>query len=218
MELTTPRKSILQPIERLSEILFGLIMVLTFTGSLSVATADRGEVRLMLIGALGCNLAWGIIDAIMYLMSCLNEHGMSIRAALAVRGARTQEEAHAVIRENVPGVVAAELTPELMERIRHRVAGIDIKHEARWFTRDDIRGAAGVFLMVVVATLPVVMPFLFVSDVARAMRLSNTVAIIMLALIGYFFGKASGISPWLTSLAMVVVGAVLVALTIALGG
>ena len=49
----------LEPMDRLSEILFGLIMVLTFTGSLSVAEVGREDVRLMLIGALGCNLAWG---------------------------------------------------------------------------------------------------------------------------------------------------------------
>ena len=56
-------KRVLEPIERVSEVLFGLIMVLTFTGSLSVAEAGREDVRTMLIGALGCNLAWGIIDA-----------------------------------------------------------------------------------------------------------------------------------------------------------
>ena len=56
-------RRVLEPNERIAEVLFGLIMVLTFTGSLSVAEADRAEVRTMLIGALGCNLAWGIIDA-----------------------------------------------------------------------------------------------------------------------------------------------------------
>ena len=56
------------PVERVSEMLFGLIMVLTFTGSLSVAEAGREDVRAMLIGALGCNLAWGIIDGLLYLM------------------------------------------------------------------------------------------------------------------------------------------------------
>ena len=58
----TSSKSVLDPIERISEVLFGLIMVLTFTGSLSVAEAGREDVRVMLLGALGCNLAWGIID------------------------------------------------------------------------------------------------------------------------------------------------------------
>jgi len=53
------RKRVLEPNERISEVLFGLIMVLTFTGSLSVAESGRDDVRAMLIGALGCNLAWG---------------------------------------------------------------------------------------------------------------------------------------------------------------
>jgi hypothetical protein len=36
-------------------VLFGLIMVLTFTGTLSAASQGRTEVRTMLIGAIGCN-------------------------------------------------------------------------------------------------------------------------------------------------------------------
>lgn len=55
----SPGKRVLDPMERLSEVLFGLIMVLTFTGSLGAATAGREEIRTMLIGAIGCNLAWG---------------------------------------------------------------------------------------------------------------------------------------------------------------
>ena len=51
---------VLEPIERISEVLFGLIMVLTFTGSLSAAESGQAEVRAMLIGAIGCNLACGL--------------------------------------------------------------------------------------------------------------------------------------------------------------
>jgi hypothetical protein len=68
-------KRVLEPIDRVSEVLFGLIMVLTFTGSLSVAEAGRSEVRTMLIGALGCNLAWGIIDGVLYLMAAWRKKG-----------------------------------------------------------------------------------------------------------------------------------------------
>jgi hypothetical protein len=60
---------VLEPGERISEILFGLIMALTVTGTTSVVTADRFQIRTMLIAALGCNVAWGIIDAGMYLMA-----------------------------------------------------------------------------------------------------------------------------------------------------
>jgi hypothetical protein len=68
-------KRVLDPIDRVSEVLFGLIMVLTITGSLSVAEAGRDDVRTMLFGALGCNLAWGIIDGVLYVMGSLAEKG-----------------------------------------------------------------------------------------------------------------------------------------------
>jgi hypothetical protein len=69
-------KRVLEPTDRVSEILFGLIMVLTFTGSLSVAEAGRDDVRTMLIGALGCNLAWGIIDLIAIFVALIFFYGL----------------------------------------------------------------------------------------------------------------------------------------------
>ena len=42
---------VLDPSDRIAEVLFGLIMVLTFTGSLSIAEAGREDIRAMLIGA-----------------------------------------------------------------------------------------------------------------------------------------------------------------------
>jgi VIT1/CCC1 family predicted Fe2+/Mn2+ transporter len=65
-------RRLLDPIDRVSEVIFGLLMVLTFTGTLSVG-ADRLEVREMVVGAIGCNIAWGLVDAVMYLMSILTE-------------------------------------------------------------------------------------------------------------------------------------------------
>jgi hypothetical protein len=48
---------VLDPMDRISEVLFGLIMVLTITGSLSVATENHPDTRTLRIGAIGCNLA-----------------------------------------------------------------------------------------------------------------------------------------------------------------
>jgi hypothetical protein len=56
-------KWVLSDIDRVLEVLGGVIMVLTFTSVLSVGHAGKADVRAMLIGSLGCNLAWGIIDA-----------------------------------------------------------------------------------------------------------------------------------------------------------
>src|SRR5437016_14527894 len=106
-----PSRRVLEPIDRVSEVLFGLIMVLTFTGSLSVAEAGRDDVRTMLIGALGCNLAWGIIDGVLYLMGCLAETGRGLLTFRAVRRAADPKEAHPVIAHALPSVVAAVVEP-----------------------------------------------------------------------------------------------------------
>ncbi|WP_373505194.1 VIT family protein [Aestuariivirga sp.] len=212
------RKRVLNPVERLSEILFGLIMVLTFTGSLSVATAERADVREMLIGAIGCNLAWALIDAIMYLMACMSERGAMRQTVLAIRKAGSTAEAHEAISGQLPPLVAAELRHEDLERIRHSILALKPSSGGLGLQGRDVRGAIGVFLIVVASTFPVIVPFIFLPDAAIAMRLSNAIAIVMLAMIGFGYGKASGQPPLWMATAMVVLGVVLVSVTIALGG
>jgi len=217
-EFIKSSKRVLEPNERISEVLFGLIMVLTFTGSLSVAEAERGEVHTMLIGALGCNLAWGIIDGILYLMGCLSEQGRGIRALRALRKAAAPEEAHRVIAGALPPMVAATLGPTEYESLRQKLVQLPEPPSHPRLGKDEWRGALAVFLWVFLITFPVAIPFIFMDDLGRAMRVSNAIAIVLLFLTGYAFGRVAESRPWLTGLAMVVLGAILVGLTIALGG
>src|SRR6476659_7642198 len=112
---------VLEPIDRVSEVLFGLIMVLTFTGSLSVAEAGRDDVRTMLIGALGCNLAWGIIDAVLYLMGCLAEKGSGLVTYRAVRETTDPKRAQQLIAEALPAVLASVVQPDELEAMHQRL-------------------------------------------------------------------------------------------------
>src|SRR5262245_2590021 len=84
---------LLDPLERTCEILFGVIVVLTFTGSISVATGGAAETRTILVAAIGCNLAWGIVDAAMYLMSNYAERTRAVTTLRAARRARDPESA-----------------------------------------------------------------------------------------------------------------------------
>src|SRR6476620_12699309 len=84
---------ILDPMDRISEVLFGLIMALSFTLTFAVATADNMAVRTMLLAALGCNLAWGIIDGGVYLLARLNQQGRAMLTWRAVRDAANVEAA-----------------------------------------------------------------------------------------------------------------------------
>src|ERR1700749_3160937 len=141
-------KRVLEPIDRVSEVLFGLIMVLTFTGSLSVAEAGRDDVRTMLIGALGCNLAWGIIDGVLYLMGCLAEKGRGLITFHAVRKVADPKEAQRLIADALPSVVASILQPAELETMRQRLQQLPEPPEQARLHRDDWLGAVGVFLLV----------------------------------------------------------------------
>jgi hypothetical protein len=211
-------RRVLEPTERFSEILFGLIMVLTFTCGLAAAESGRAEVRTMLIGAIGCNLAWGIIDAILYILNSLGSRGADLLALRRVRAASAPEEARAVIVDALPPAIAATLKPEELERIRQNLAAMPEPPSRAPLRSEDFKGALATFLLVFVSTFPVVLPFFFVHDATRAVRISNAIAIVLLFWGGWRLAKASGFRPWLTGLVMVGIGVALVGLTIALGG
>jgi len=204
--------------ERISEILFGLVMVLTLTCSFSVGGAGLTEVRQMLIGALGCNVAWCIIDAFLYWLACFHLRGQEIKALRAVREAKSPFEAHRVIADALPPVLAAVTTPTEFEEFRRRLQQLPEPPQRPHLTKDEWLAGVGVFLLVVVATLPVVLPFLLVHDPRRALRISNGIALLLLFLTGYLYGYHTGYRPLMSGLIMIVIGGAMVGMTIALGG
>ena len=164
----------LNPIARVSEVLFGVIMALTFTGTLSAATAAREDVRAMLIGVIGCNLAWGLVDAVMFLMSALTERGHGILTVRAVRTATSADSAHRVIAGAMPPIVASILERDDFERIRQGLTVSEDVPATPSLTKEDWLGAVAVFLLVFLSTFPIVIPFLvFQNDVRFALRMSN---------------------------------------------
>lgn len=211
-------KPVLDPMERISELLFGLIMALTFTCTLGVATADSLQVRTMLFAALGCNLAWGIIDAGVYLLAHLNDQGRRILVLRAMRDAPDIETARRIIADALPPVLASVVPPEHLELMRQKLHQLHEPPERPRLTTRDLLGAMGLCLLSFLSTFPIVIPFIFINDARSALRVSNVVAIAMLGFCGYAFAYRSGLRPWVTALSMVAIGGALVGVAIALGG
>ncbi|HET9538596.1 MAG TPA: VIT1/CCC1 transporter family protein [Mesorhizobium sp.] len=208
----------LDPIDRISEILFGLIMVLTSTGTLSVITAGRAEVKTMILGALGCNLAWGIIDAGLYLMSCLGERGGNLLKLRTVRQTSDPDAGRRTLADALPAPLVSVLSRDELESLRQRLTKLPESPKRPGLTKDEWLGALGICVLVVLSTIPVIIPFLFIDELRPALRVSNAIAIAMLFMCGYVFARTAGLRPWPTGLVMVAIGAVMVGIAIVLGG
>jgi hypothetical protein len=208
----------LDPIDRISEILFGLIMVLTSTGTLSVVTAGRADVKTMILGALGCNLAWGIIDAGLYLMGCLGERGRGLLKLHTLRQTNDPGTGRRTLADALPAPVVSVLSRDELESMRQRLIKLPDSQQRPGLTKDEWLGALGICLLVFFSTIPVVIPFLFFDELRPALRISNAIAIAMLFVCGYVFAQNTGLRPWPTGLVMVAVGAVMVGIAVALGG
>jgi hypothetical protein len=211
------RQRLLDPIDRASEIIFGLIMAVTIVGSLSIASAGANEVRTVMVAALGCNLAWGLVDAVMYLVRTLTERRRNLGLARQAIDAEATA-AQRLIMMTLPEHVAAITGPAELEGMRRRLlampavpsAGLDLK---------DYLAAGGVFVLVVAATFPVVLPFLMTNDFGLAMQASRVITLAMLFAAGLALGRHAGHShPARTGSYMLLLGVALIAAVKALGG
>jgi hypothetical protein len=211
----------LDPNERLGEALFGLIMVLTFTLGASIELGrDRETTRALLVAALGCNTAWGIIDAVLYLMNRVSERGRIHRLVRAIQSARSDEHALALVRQEldqrVPAIVGT-ATRDLLDRnVLERLRAIGLSPNR--VTPEDLWAGLAVFWLVFLTALPAVLPFLVIPDARIAVRVSNATLIALLFYVGWRWAAYTGASPWRTATFMALLAVGLVAVAISLGG
>ena len=214
------KQRVLDPVSRMSEILFGLLMVLTFTGTFSVANAGESSVRELLIASLGCNLAWGLVDGCMLLLNRLAERGHTWRLLRQLKTLPLgSPQAFALLAEAMPVLVTQVMRADDVQTLHQRVLEQHVARTSLKLGPSDLVAALAVFLLVVLSTLPVVLPFVLLDTPLHALRASNAIALIMLFLIGLGYGRFAGArSPAVTALVFTLLGVVLVFATIALGG
>jgi VIT family len=211
-------RRLLDPVERISEILFGLIMALTFTCTFSVAESNSEDVRMMLVGAIGCNIAWGLVDAVMYILSVLSYRGHGARILHFIKGSDLSDRSRTHISSVLPPVVASVLSDDELEHIRQKLMTLPPEKMKVKLTWADFKTAFGIFLLVFLSTLPVAIPFMVIHEPQLALRVSNLVAIILMFVSGWFLAGYGGYNRLFMALCFTLLGASLVAVTILLGG
>jgi hypothetical protein len=225
--LAGPRRSTfleryLDPATTLGEVMFGLIMTLTFTLGAGIIIEDEGRegARQLLIAAIGCNIAWGVIDGALYLVGQLFNRSQRRRLAWTVRHTTDERAASALIAGELDplleNVTTAPERDSLYRQIANNLRTADAKVEP--LTKSDVVGAIASFWLVFLTSVPAAIPFLLIDEAHLALRVSNAVLLAILFVTGYWWARYTLDKPWLVGLGFLVGGTSLVLVAIALGG
>jgi len=211
----------LDPGDRLGELLFGLIMALSFTlGAGLIVDEGDDATRQMLIGIIGCNVAWGIVDGVMYAMSCMFERSRKARLLQLLQNVPDDQDAIALVARELDDRLAPLASAQERQALYHEIA-IRLRKlppERTRIERDDVYGAIASFWLVAATAIPAVVPFLFIDDRFVAQRTSNALLIALLFVTGYRWARYTNANPWAFGSTLLIGGSLLVALVIALGG
>jgi len=213
---------VIDPGDALGEVLFGLIMALTFTvGSRLIFTQEGLDVRELIVGTIGCNVAWGIIDAVLFVLGTVFYKSRRGRALRQIRSARSEQDAISALRKEFPLDDGPLVSVAADEEALYK-AMLDLTRRGTPSTlrlsRDDLLAAIIVFLLVSATSLPAVIPFFMIGNADLALRASNFLLIGLLFLTGCAWAHFSDARPLNAGVTMTCLGLGLVGIAIALGG
>ena len=217
---------LLDPIDTLAEIIFSVLILLTFTLAFRIFMLDGRPITAdyindLIWAALGATVAWGIIDGIMYALIEVLGRSERHRLLWHIQAANTPQEAIEAIGGEFDFILEP-ITGEGQRQILYQDI-LDHLHDSRprsiGLKREDLTGGLASVLIAVLAVAPSFLPlFIFRNDYALAIRLSNLVSFVVLFAAGYEWGRYTGMNRWRTGLLVTAVGALLVAVAIPLGG
>lgn len=212
----------LAPGDALGEVMFGIIMTLTFTVGaryfMVQGEFDRDE---LIVGAVGCNIAWGIIDAVLFVIGTLFFRSQRARFYQSLRGITEDKAALSAVADQfgledeplaIPPEDRAKLYDSILAVARHASpAAIRI-------TKADWTAALLVFALVTLTAIPCVIPFLVIEDESIALTVSNAVQVALLFIVGTRWGSYTAVAPWKVGLTVATLGFGMCMLAVVLGG
>jgi hypothetical protein len=212
----------LDPATSLGEVLFGLIMTLTFTlgAGLIIDEEGREGARQLLIATIGCNIAWGVIDGALYLAGQLFDRGRIRKVKVVVRDAVSESAAGAIVAAEFDPLLRQVTTEAERDDLYSRVArNIRLQPDhSNQITKQDLMGALASFWLVFAASFPAAIPFMLIDDAHMALRVSNAVLIGLLFVTGHRWARYTLGQPWAVGFCFLTGGLAMVWTAIALGG
>lgn len=211
----------LSPLERLTEIMFALIMVLAIISTNSITWVEEDEKNeKVIIAALGCNAAWGIIDGVVYVLTSVFNKGRCSRIIHSAKSSPNRKEAMDAVGEELGNTLIGCLDTAERQRIHDEVLkAVSQTTPAKiHVSKADIMGAVSCFLIVFAATFPVVAPFFVLENFETARLISNAIALVILFVVGVEWARHANFNRLKAGVGFAVLGLIMVGVTVVLGG
>ncbi|PJI49813.1 MAG: hypothetical protein CTR55_10785 [Pseudomonas sp.] len=206
------------PFDRLSEVAFGVIMALTIITVIPTAAGGAGREQLVL-AALGCNLAWGIVDALMTLVGMRVDREHRHAGLRALRQSGDEESFREGLRGFLPDPVVDHMQRTDVQRLRQSLLksllgtgdtpSLGREHWLAWLIL-----AGHTF----VATLPIILPLVFVPNDVLALRLAQATGLLLMFGLGWLLAHWAGGRPWQGAVGFTALGVAMTGICLALGG
>jgi len=225
----SPLEQLLDPIDLLAEVIFSVLIILTFTLWFGIIKLGANPDKLItveymnefIVAVVGATLAWGIIDGIMLALLSVFERGERHRFLADLQAAASDEEAIDLIADEFD----FSLEPITGEQQRQALYAdvLEHLHDSKprpvGFQSEDLIGAVASVVVAILAIVPSLIPLILLRDQGiLAVRISNIVSFVVLFIAGYLWGRYTGANPWKTGLLLLSAGVIMMAIAIPLGG
>jgi hypothetical protein len=204
-----------------SEPMFGVIMVVCFTSVLrAYPQAAEKVIGTVLLSALFCCIAWGLVDGLFYAWEAHYELDKKKKLQAQVQSPADEKTARELVDDDLGDTVIDLLDEEDKEQIyqivHKKVPGIDL---GKVSLKEDIVTVLIAFGLVVGSSIIVMIPFLIFSPVMNALKISNLTGIFLLFFMGYWREEDTRITKKLiTGGFTALVALIITIVTIVLGG
>ncbi len=210
----------LTPPERLSEMMFGVFILVSITGSVELALEEDVTARAVITAGLGAAIAWGVVDTVVHLLNRHMEVSRKAELQTFLRYTKSRGRALETIENSLEGTAIGLLDSRTRERLLEYLWKAQQQRpgpEPRMRATDYL-GALGAGLLVPAVAALMLLPLVLVNEVERAIRISHGVGILLLFLIGAEWGAYAGRSRFLTGFALVLLGGAISGIILLLGG
>lgn len=205
-----------------AEVMYGVIIAMTFTSVLRNAPADFELVTITIVyAALFCCIAWGIADGLFYVWERRYIIGQENEIIRLSKSGTEKESAISLIEEELDDTIIRTIPPdhrlEIYQKFAQYLSGVDTREKMS--SHDAMTIILGTFMLSAGAGLIVVLPFFVIQNVEQALNLSNVLGIVLLFGVGYFRALDKNFfSKVMYGFISSLIGIIIAGITIVLGG